>query len=86
MHYKNGRPAVAGDRIVNVTTGQAGILYDPNAQSTTCNGRLAAITNNDPWINLSDCLHLDDVKSASVPDTSQSPSSAHFHAVNGPRQ
>jgi hypothetical protein len=41
MHYKNGREAKPGDKVVNLTTSESGILYDLNAQSDTCNGRVA---------------------------------------------
>jgi hypothetical protein len=68
MHYKNGRPAQSGDKVVNVTNGNAivGILHSVNAQTTTCNGRIAAITPNDPYVNIGDCLHADDVGAAAA--------------------
>lgn len=71
MHYKNGRAAKAGDKIVNLTTGLSGILHSPNAQSTTCNGRLAKIDQNDPWVTLSECVHVDDIAAAELPDASK---------------
>ncbi len=72
MHYKNGRPAKAGDRVVQVAGGTAsGILHSVNAQSTTCNGRVATITSNDPYVNISDCLHVDDVAAANIPDSTK---------------
>lgn len=70
MHYKNGRPAKAGDKVIHPVLGVCGVLHSPNAQSTTCNGRLAVITQNDPWVTLSECLHADDVAKASIPDSS----------------
>jgi len=66
MHYKNGREAAAGDKIINLITGLTGILHSPNAGSQTCNGRLA-VTSNDPWVTISECLHLDDVAAAEIP-------------------
>ena len=33
MHYKNGREAKAGDRIINLTSGLSGVLHSPNAKS-----------------------------------------------------
>ena len=71
MHYKNGREAKAGDRIINLTSGLSGVLHSPNAKSETCNGRLAAVTLNDPWVTLGECLHLDDVAAASIPDATK---------------
>jgi len=70
MHYKNGRQAKAGDKVVNLTQGISGILHSCNAQSTSCNGRLAAINQNDPYVTIGECLHLDDVATAYIVDTS----------------
>ena len=73
MHYKNGRPAKAGDKVIDTNSGHTGILHSPISGSTTCNGRLAVTTPSDPFINLKDCLHIDDVKAATIPDTSPQP-------------
>jgi hypothetical protein len=64
MHYRNGREAKPGDKVVDLNEGKSGVLYEVNAQSDTCNGRLAATSYNDPLINLKDCLHVDDFKAA----------------------
>ena len=67
MHYKNGREAKNGDKVVLIGSYGSpviGILYDAVAGNDTCNGRLAQINNNDPMPNLAECLHLDDVKAA----------------------
>ncbi len=67
MHYKNGREAKNGDKVVmqdyngNLTVG---ILYDATTGNDYCNGRLARIAVNDPCPNLKDCLHMDDVVGA----------------------
>lgn len=73
MHYKNGREAKAGDQIVLIQNAQplAGILHSLNDQSDTCNGRLATSTSNDPYVNIKDCLHVDDVKAATIPDSTK---------------
>jgi hypothetical protein len=85
MHYKNGRPAQNGDRVVLVapwggTT--VGILYDAVEGNDTCNGKLAAARQNDPMPNLAECLHIDDVTAvlghiapyvAPLPKASESP-------------
>ncbi len=71
MHYKNGRPARAGDKIVSLETGHAGILHSPSAQSDTCNGRLAVIAPSDPYVTLKQCLHVDDIAAATIPDTTK---------------
>jgi hypothetical protein len=64
VHYRNGREAKPGDRVLNLTHGYTGILHTVSSQSTTCNGRLAAITQNDPYVTLSEYIHLDDVGEA----------------------
>lgn len=77
MHYKNGRKAKNGDKVVLLPqygTPVIGILYDATVGNDTCNGRLAPIKPNDPTPNLAECLHLDDVLKvlpATVPDSSE---------------
>jgi hypothetical protein len=73
MHYKNGRPAKPGDKIVHLSSGLSGILHTPNATANTCNARMAAINQNDPWITVGECLHIDDISAASIPDASAVP-------------
>jgi hypothetical protein len=80
MHYKNGREAKNGDKVVLMSaigySNQAvvvGVLYDATVGNDTCNGRLAPIASSDAYPNLKECLHLDDVLKAlpaDVPDTS----------------
>lgn len=67
MHYKNGRAANNGDKVVvfpSYGPPMVGILYDAVAGNDFCNGRLAALRTNDPTANLSECLHWEDVVSA----------------------
>jgi len=72
MHYKNGREAKAGDHVVQVVGGSLrGILYSTNANSDSCNGRIAAVGPNDPFINIKDLLHIDDIAAAQVPDSTK---------------
>jgi hypothetical protein len=64
MHYKNGREAKNGDKVMVVPaygTPYVGILYDAQAGNDFCNGRVAVTTPSDPCPNLQECLHLDDV-------------------------
>ena len=76
MHYKNGREAKNGDKVVLLPgygSPVIGILYDATAGNDYCNGRIAPIAPNDPCPNLKEVLHLDDVLKAlptDVPDTS----------------
>lgn len=80
MHYKNGREAKNGDKIVafpSYGSPKIGILYDAIAGNNHCNGKLAELRANDVTANLSECLHLDDVKAMlgpmdKVPDSSKS--------------
>ena len=80
MHYKNGREAKNGDKIVIIPDPKyggvpiVGILYNATAGNDFCNGKLAPISPGDPCPNLKECLHLDDVLSAlpaEVPDSTK---------------
>lgn len=80
MHYKNGRKAMNGDKVVLIPSYGApcvGILYDATAGNDFCNGKIAVTRPSDPCPNLKECLHFDDVKAAlgedfaNVPDTSE---------------
>lgn len=66
MHYKNGREAKIGDKIVGVDNygiPLAGILVSTIAGATTCNGNIVPF-NNPAWsITLKDCLHVEDFNS-----------------------
>lgn len=67
MHYRNGREAKAGDSVVWLQPHSvpfAGIIHSPNEQASTCNARLSLASSSDPYVNLSDCLHIDDVAEA----------------------
>lgn len=77
MHYKNGREANNGDKIIVLSTfgpPVIGVLYDAVAGNDYCNGRLAPISSTNLSPNLKECLHLDDVLKAlpiEIPDTSK---------------
>lgn len=67
MHYKNGREAKNGDKVVMLPSWGSpviGILYDATPGNDCCNGKVAPIAPNDPCPNLKECLHLDDVLAA----------------------
>jgi hypothetical protein len=67
MHYKNGREAHNGDKVVlfpGYGLPIVGILYDAPAGNDYCNGHIAMTAQNDPYPNLKECLHLDDVLGA----------------------
>lgn len=63
MHYKNGREAKAGDKIVCIDNGQVvtGIIHSLQAEAKTCNGRVAATTQSDAYVTVGKCMHVDDV-------------------------
>jgi hypothetical protein len=68
MHYRNGREAKNGDKVVYMPSYGAplvlGILYDATPGNDACNGMRAPIVPGAPCPNLAECLHLDDVKEA----------------------
>lgn len=77
MHYKNGREAKNGDKVVflgNYPAPIIGVLYDAQAGNDYCNGNLAHMTFGPVCPNLKECLHIDDVKAAlegDIPDVSK---------------
>jgi len=73
MHYKNGREAKNGDKVILISSygpPVSGILYDAKPGNDYCNGRIAVTTSIDPTPNLKEVLHADDVASATIPDSS----------------
>lgn len=76
MHYKNGRTAHNGDKVMLFPTYGSpviGILYDAVAGNDYCNGKIAPTAPSDPCPNLKEVLHLDDVLAAlpaEVPNSS----------------
>lgn len=70
VHYRNGREAKNGDKIVSfagygggaVTINAVGILYDAVPGNDHCNGSIAS-TIGGPVVSacLCDCLHADDL-------------------------
>lgn len=63
MHYRNGRAAKNGDRIIQIGFDgklQLGVLVDAVAGNDYCNGTLLP-THGIIGACLVDCLHVDDV-------------------------
>lgn len=65
MHYRNGRQAKNGDKLVKLSYDGGkivafGVLYDAVPGNDTCNGNIAAV-NNDMGACICDCLHVDDL-------------------------
>lgn len=70
MHYRNGREAKNGDKVISlagygsgaVNINAIGILYDAVPGNDYCNGYIAQIFGGAPVAAcLCDCLHYDDV-------------------------
>lgn len=75
MHYRNGREAKNGDKIVQIgsrysedgkttiggVVGSVGVLYDAKPGNDHCNGSLAPIQAPITSACLCDCLHVDDL-------------------------
>lgn len=64
MHYRNGREAKNGDKIVKVEGGNIvafGVLHSAVAGNDYCNGNIAIIQAPNDYACLRDCLHVDDV-------------------------
>ncbi len=65
MHYRNGREAKNGDKIIQIENGQitaVGVLGHATPGNDYCNGTIKA-TQPCPEVGacLCDCLHVDDV-------------------------
>jgi hypothetical protein len=69
MHYRNGREAKNGDKVVSlagygsgpVNINAIGILFDAKPGNDHCNGQIASIAAPLAGACLCDCLHYDDV-------------------------
>jgi len=65
MHYRNGREAKNGDKIVQLgDTGQItalGVLHSATPGNDYCNGAIAPIQQVFTTACMVDCLHVDDV-------------------------
>lgn len=68
MHYRNGREAKNGDRIVLIggygdgaIVSAIGVLYDAKPGNDHCNGYMAPVQQVKESACLCDCLHVDDL-------------------------
>lgn len=64
MHYRNGREAQNGDKIVKLDGGKVvsfGVLHSATPGSSYCNGNIAVIQAANDYACLCDCLHVDDL-------------------------
>ena len=66
MHYRNGREAKNGDKIVRLNGGKIeafGVLHSAVPGNDYCNGSIAVVQNLSEYACMCDCLHIDDVAS-----------------------
>ena len=64
MHYRNGREAKNGDKIVKLDSGKVvayGVLHSATPGNDYCNGSIAPIQAAPTGACLCDCLHVDDL-------------------------
>ena len=64
MHYRNGREAKNGDKIVKLEGGKVvsfGVLHSATVGNDYCNGNIAVIQSATDFACMCDCLHVDDV-------------------------
>jgi hypothetical protein len=66
MHYRNGREAKNGDKIVkiDISNGKVvafGVLHSAVAGNDYCNGNIAVIQPANDYACMVDCLHVDDL-------------------------
>lgn len=64
MHYRNGREAKNGDKIIKLEGGKIvafGVLHDATPGNDYCNGHIAICQQTDDYACMCDCLHIDDV-------------------------
>lgn len=64
MHYRNGREAKNGDKIVKLEGGKIvafGVLHSAVPGNDYCNGNIAVIQSPTDYACMVDCLHVDDV-------------------------
>lgn len=64
MHYRNGREAKNGDKIVQLDGAKVvafGVLHSAVPGNDYCNGNIAVIQPATDFACICDCLHIDDV-------------------------
>lgn len=69
MHYRNGREAKNGDKIIQLSGDYGdglkitafGLLYDAVPGNDHCNGQIAPTQGAKEGACMCDCLHVDDV-------------------------
>lgn len=67
MHYRNGREAKNGDKVIQLGSGDgkvqaAGVLHSATPGNSYCNGTIAPIQEARTGACMCDCLHIEDVE------------------------
>lgn len=64
MHYRNGREAKNGDKIVRLEGGKVvafGVLHSAVPGNDYCNGSIAVVQSPSEYACMVDCIHVDDL-------------------------
>lgn len=64
MHFRNGREAKNGDKLVKLEGGKIvsfGVLHSVTPGNDYCNGSIAVVQSTTDGACMCDCLHIDDV-------------------------
>ena len=64
MHYRNGREAKNGDKIVQIENGKIsafGVLHSAVPGNDYCNGNIAVVQSTQAGACMCDCLHVEDL-------------------------
>jgi hypothetical protein len=64
MHYRNGREAKNGDKVVKLEGGKIvafGVLHNATPGNDYCNGNIAVVQPTNEGACMVDCLHIEDV-------------------------
>lgn len=65
MHYRNGREAKNGDKIIKLQGGKViayGVLHSAIPGNDYCNGAIAPAQSPVEGACMVDCLHIDDIE------------------------
>jgi hypothetical protein len=65
MHYRNGREAKNGDKVIQFDNSgkitAVGVLHDAVPGNDYCNGNIAPLFSTIGYACMCDCLHVDDL-------------------------
>jgi hypothetical protein len=64
MHYRNGREAKNGDKVVQLNGGKVeafGVLHSAVPGNDYCNGNIAVVQAPTALACMVDCIHIDDL-------------------------